>query len=161
MVYDHVGRALLGTYNGQAGSVPTSLSDGQTASYTFNYTVPTTSIKSNMKAVAVLIDQTTGEIVNANSIGLGSAGINSLDKNEFSVYPNPATDVVNVSFEASSADYSVSLMDLQGRVVSSQELSNANGTQLISFSTESIAKGSYIISIKSNGMTTTTNVVVK
>ena len=161
MVYDHVGRALLGTYNGQAGSVPTSLSDGQTASYTFNYTVPTTSIKSNMKAVAVLIDQTTGEIVNANSIGLGSAGINSLDKNEFSVYPNPATDVVNVSFEASSADYSVSLMDLQGRVVSSQELSNANGTQLISFSTESIAKGTYIISIKSNGMTTTTNVVVK
>ncbi len=65
------------------------------------------------------------------------------------------------AFEASSADYSVSLMDLQGRVVSSQELSNANGTQLISFSTESIAKGSYIVSIKSNGLTTTTNVVVK
>jgi hypothetical protein len=161
MVYDHVGRALLGGYSGQTNSVPTSLSDGQTASYTFNYTVPSTSNIANMKAVAVLIDQTTGEIVNANSIGLGSAGINSLDKIEFSVYPNPATDIVNVSFEASNADYAISLMDLQGRVVSSQELSNANGTQLISFSTESIAKGSYIISIKSNGMTTTTNVVVK
>jgi hypothetical protein len=92
----------------------------------------------------------------SNSASLSESEISGLN-----VYPNPATDAVNVSFEAAKTDYSVSLMDLQGRVVSSQELSNANGTQLISFSTESIAKGSYIISIKSNGMTTTTNVVVK
>jgi hypothetical protein len=52
-------------------------------------------------------------------------------------------------------------MDLQGRVVSSQELSNANGTQLISFSTESIAKGSYIVVVSSDKGQITKNVVIK
>lgn len=99
--------------------------------------------------------------IEIKSFKTGVLSVNELNTIALNVYPNPASDVVNISFEASNADYAVSLMDLQGRVVSSQELSNANGTQLISFSTESIAKGSYIVSIKSNGMTTTTNVVVK
>lgn len=91
----------------------------------------------------------------------GTLSVNELNTIALNVYPNPASDVVNVSFEAANADYAISLMDLQGRVVSTQMLSNAFGTQLISFSTESISKGSYIVSIKSNGMTTTSNVVVK
>ena len=77
------------------------------------------------------------------------------------VYPNPATDAVNVSFEAANTDYSISLMDLQGRVITSQELTNATGTQLITLTTSTVAKGSYIVSIKSNGMVTTANVVIK
>jgi hypothetical protein len=91
----------------------------------------------------------------------GVLSVDELNTIALNVYPNPASDVVNISFEAANADYAISLMDLQGRVVSSQSLTNAFGTQLISFSTESISKGSYIVSIKSNGMTTTTNVVVK
>jgi hypothetical protein len=52
-------------------------------------------------------------------------------------------------------------MDLQGRVITSQELTNATGTQLITLTTSTVAKGSYIVSIKSNGMVTTANVVIK
>lgn len=99
--------------------------------------------------------------IEIKSFKTGVLSVDELNTIALNVYPNPASDVVNISFEAANADYAISLMDLQGRVVSSQSLANAFGTQLISFSTESISKGSYIVSIKSNGMTTTTNVVVK
>jgi hypothetical protein len=99
--------------------------------------------------------------IEVKSFKTGVLSVDELNTIALNVYPNPASDVVNVSFEAANADYAISLMDLQGRVVSTQMLSNAFGTQLISFSTESISKGSYIVSIKSNGMTTTSNVVVK
>ena len=77
------------------------------------------------------------------------------------VFPNPATDAVNVVFEATASDYNVSLSDLQGRTVASQTIENANGTQTIVFATDNVAKGSYIVTVRSNGATTTKNVVIK
>jgi len=97
-----------------------------------------------------------------DNINVSSA--TSVSENELtslSVYPNPASTEVNVSFEAKNADYSVKLVDLQGRVIANQNLSNLNGTQVISIPTSTVAKGSYIVSITSNGMTSTKSVVIK
>lgn len=97
-----------------------------------------------------------------DNINIASA--TSLSENEIvglNVYPNPASTEVNVSFEAKNADYSVKLIDLQGRVITNQNLTNLNGTQVISIPTENVAKGSYIVSITSNGMTSTKSVVIK
>lgn len=96
--------------------------------------------------------------------GVFKTGVLSLDELNtiaLNVYPNPATDEVNVSFEASNADYSISLMDLQGRVVNTQSFSNLSGTQVISIATDSVSKGSYIVVVSSNGVKTTKNVVIK
>ena len=161
MVYDHVGRALLGGYSGQANSVPTTITDGLAATYTFNYTIPSTSNSANMSAVAILIDNATGEIVNAEKTSLSAANVNELETIGLNVYPNPASGVLNVSFEANNADFVITLTDLQGRVISSKEMANLNGTQLVTFSTEDIASGSYIVTVASNGTKTTKNVVVK
>ena len=161
MVYDHVGRALLGGYSGQANSVPTTITDGLAATYTFNYAIPSTSNSANMSAVAILIDNATGEIVNAEKTSLSAANVNELETIALNVYPNPASGVLNVSFEANNADFVITLTDLQGRVISSKELANLNGTQLVTFSTEDIASGSYIVTVASNGTKTTKNVVVK
>jgi hypothetical protein len=97
-----------------------------------------------------------------DNINISSA--TSLSENELvslNVYPNPASTEVNVSFEAKNADYSVKLVDLQGRVIANQNLTNLNGTQVITIPTENVAKGSYIVSITSNGMTSTKSVVIK
>jgi hypothetical protein len=161
MVYDHVGRALLGGYSGQANSVPTTITDGLAATYTFNYAIPSTSNSANMSAVAILIDNATGEIVNAEKTSLSAANVNELETIALNVYPNPASGVLNVSFEANNADFVITLTDLQGRVISSKELANLNGTQLVTFSTEDIASGSYIVTVASNGTKTTKNVVVR
>lgn len=147
MVYDHVGRSLLGGYMGQTGTVPTTISDGTVASHTFNYTVPGTSTWSNMRAVAMLIDQNTGEIINAAVGEPAGAGINNLEEITMNVYPNPATDVVNVEFEAQDKDYNVEIIDLQGRVVMAGQYSNLSGKQLISVPVSEFDKGSYMVRI--------------
>jgi len=161
MVYDHVGRALLGGYSGQTNSVPATITDGQTVNYTFTYAVPTTSNSANMSAVVVLIDNGTGEIINAEKQSISGANVNEMETIAFNVYPNPASDLVNISFEGQNTDYSILLMDIQGRVISSREIANASGKQVVSFSTENVAKGSYIVTVTSNGATTTKNVVIK
>ena len=89
------------------------------------------------------------------------AGIEESLTNTLNVYPNPATDVVNVSFEATGADYSVALLDLQGRAISVNNYAGLNGSQTIEVPVSGLAKGSYIVSITSNGITSTKNVVVK
>lgn len=91
----------------------------------------------------------------------GVLSVNELNTIALNVFPNPATEAVNVVFEATASDYAVSLSDLQGRTVASQTIENANGTQTIVFATDNVAKGSYIVTVRSNGATTTKNVVVK
>jgi len=91
----------------------------------------------------------------------GVAGLNEMETIALNVFPNPASDLVNVTFEGQNTDYSISLMDIQGRVISSREIANASGEQVVSFSTENVAKGSYIVTVTSNGATTTKNVVIK
>jgi hypothetical protein len=102
-----------------------------------------------------------GNNIYVDNINIGTASIETLTETSFNVYPNPATDLVNISFEGQNTDYSISLMDIQGRVISSREMANVSGEQVVSFSTENVAKGSYIVTVSTNGATTTKNVVIK
>lgn len=55
LAYNHVGRELLGGYNGQAGSVPASVSAGDVVSYIFTYTIPLTWNEDNIKVIGLLL----------------------------------------------------------------------------------------------------------
>jgi hypothetical protein len=90
-----------------------------------------------------------------------SSSILEMLTNSFNVFPNPASDVVNVTFEADNADYTIAIVDLQGRTMSTQELSSLNGAQSIALPVSNLAKGSYIVTITSNGVSTSKNVVIK
>lgn len=89
------------------------------------------------------------------------AGINEMTGTEFNVFPNPASDKLNVTFEAANSDYQVAIMDLQGRTVASQNLQSLNGAQTVEFAVSDLAKGSYIVTVSTNGLTRTQNVVIK
>lgn len=102
-----------------------------------------------------------GNNIYVDNINIGTASIEVLSETSFNIYPNPASDLVNISFEGQNTNYSISLMDLQGRVISSRQLENASGEQVVSFTTENVAKGTYIVTVTSNGATTTKNVVIK
>lgn len=52
---NHVGRELLGGYNGQTGSIPSSVSVGDTASYVFTYTIPATWKENYIRVIGLLI----------------------------------------------------------------------------------------------------------
>ncbi len=63
--YNHVARQLLGTYNGQNGSVPASVSAGDTASYVFTHTLPASWNENLIRVIGVLIAP-DGSIDNCN-----------------------------------------------------------------------------------------------
>lgn len=162
MVYPHVGRALLGGFSGQAGSVPTTITDGQVASYTFNYTVPSTSVLANMGVTILLIDQATGIVVNAKQYELSGAGISEVAKDiAMNVYPNPASDVLNVSFEATNGNYDISILDIAGRIVTSNNYTNLTGSQTIAVPVNGLVPGNYIVTIASEGVSYNQNVTIK
>jgi hypothetical protein len=77
------------------------------------------------------------------------------------VYPNPASDVVNVEFTGNNGNYSVSLLDLQGRVIYSTVSNNVVGNQTITVPVSEVAGGSYIVKVSGNGVSKVQNVVIK
>ncbi len=77
------------------------------------------------------------------------------------VYPNPASDEVNVEFTGNNGDYSVSLLDLQGRVIYSTVSNNVVGNQTITVPVSAVASGSYIVKVTGNGVSKVQNVVIK
>ncbi len=65
IAYDHVARQLLGGYSGEAGSLPGSIGNGENHSYTFSYTLPDDFEHDYIRVVGWLIDQNSGQILNA------------------------------------------------------------------------------------------------
>lgn len=146
MTYDHVGRMLLGGYNGQPDSVPTSIVDGQVASYNFTATIPATYNPLKMKAVVLLLDGGTGEIVNGRSFLLSTLGTNDTEtnKNYLTVYPNPATEYFKVQ---SNYITDVQIYDAAGKIV----LTKTNLAADRSVSVNTLPKGVYMVKISEKG----------
>ena len=163
MVYNHVARALLGGYDGQAGSISSTITDNVAQSYTFNYTVPSGYNASNMKAVILVIDQLTGEILNAKELPVinQNVGIETVEDIALNIFPNPASDKINISFDATGGDYSVQITDLTGRTVATGSYSNLNGTQTIEFNTSSLKTGNYLVSVAKSGSSFTKMIAIE
>lgn len=83
------------------------------------------------------------------------ASINENMFNDVSIYPNPANDVLNVAFDTEE-DYTVSILDLAGRVLATQD-----GSNNVTFSVADFAAGSYIVKISTENGSYTENVVIK
>ncbi|NIF07809.1 Omp28-related outer membrane protein [Chryseobacterium sp. Tr-659] len=148
MVYDHVGRMLLGGYAGQVGSIPAVITDGQTVNYTFTADIPANYNLNKMKAVLLLIDSATGEIANAAGpfAITGSLGVktNEAENREITIYPNPAKDYIKVQ---AKGKVDLKILDANGRIV----LEKAGVEPDTSVSTQSLIKGVYLISLKEKG----------
>jgi hypothetical protein len=118
------------------------------------------SIKDNNGTVILSESDVNYGAMDSGLIKNTTASLDEMAAQNVQVYPNPATDVLNVSFENTNDTY-VSVMDLQGRVLSTQMASGANGTQVVSISIEGFAIGTYVVSVQSNGLTSNSNVVIK
>ena len=78
---------------------------------------------------------------------------------QFKVYPNPATNVINISLNKTLAnDVNVSLTDLQGRQVLKTKIGTASTT---SIDVSSISNGVYILSLESNNKTYSQKVIIE
>ena len=101
---------------------------------------------------------TLGFVVN-NAL---SVGINELSSAmELNVYPNPASNKLNVSFNADNVDYTINISDLSGRIVSANSYSKLANYQDLEIPLTGISSGNYIISISSINGTVNQHVVVE
>ena len=150
MVYDHVGRMLLGGYAGQAGSIPATIQDGQVVNFEFSATIPTTMNLAKMKAVILLLDGSNGEVVNTRPFLLSTLGVSTVEtnKNYLTAYPNPTTDFIRIQ---ANYNVDVQIFDASGKLVLSQ--SNVAADRNISVS--SLQKGVYMVKIHEKGTTNT------
>lgn len=81
---------------------------------------------------------------------------------DFSVYPNPAHDKVTVSiFAQESSKFNISLRDISGRVILSEDHDGAAGLNAYEMNLKNYAKGIYTIEVQSASDNWKTKVVVE
>jgi len=153
MWFDHVARVIVGSFTGQTGSLPSSMISGTTYNYSFN-NVPLTSTWNTNKLTAdlLLIDVTTGQILNSKSVTPTiSVGIKTESNyKNVTVYPNPTNNNFNVNVTLNVAQKAtVSLCNITGQVMLTNNYNFNAGENLINISTDQLASGMYTLLISS------------
>lgn len=85
-----------------------------------------------------------------------TANVVDVDATEFAVYPNPATNVINVANANNTLLSAINIVDLNGRTVKSMKYDGATQAQI---NISDLASGVYIMNIASDRGTTTKKIV--
>lgn len=140
MVYDHVARAILGTFEGAEGSLPATVNAGETHSYEFSITLEEDWDINHIEIVGMLIDYATGEIKNAAKDELITEVTNLEVSSTVAVYPNPAKEQLMISNIEQSNIY---LYNINGQLVIEKQ-NIVDGCKL---DISNLKNGTYIIKI--------------
>lgn len=159
MYYDHVGRALLGGYAGQDGSVPAVIADQQVVQYSFNYSIPTGYVADKLHVVLFLIDQTNGTIVNAAKLTKAPLAVSDVSaaKNT-TVYPNPAKSDFNIKF-AKDGKYDIVIYDMSGKMAANFGRVSVND-KVVNLPIK-LLPGKYFVNISQDGVSYTKELLVQ
>ena len=155
-VYDKAGATLSTAAATQSSFVPTA---SQWRQETVDLAAYASSTKAFIKFKGISAygnNMYVDKILVQNPLGLETESVEN-----FVVFPNPATDVANISFEGNGGDYTIRLTDLSGREMSSKVVSNAVGPQAHQVSVAGLASGIYLVVISSNNSSTTQQLVVQ
>ena len=161
--FDHVARALIGGFTGAAGSVPAANAAGTTYDFTAAaYTVPTAQATNlaKMHAITLLIDQSTGEIVSAETTPVPFTTSATKDLTDGSVAvsmsPNPVRDQATITMTLKqTSDVQLHVVDMNGKVVMEQNYSNLVGATKLPFSVGRLPIGNYLVTVTAKGQTAT------
>ncbi len=153
MSYNHVGRVLVDGFNGSANSIPTAITYNTANNFSYSGTLPANIEPWRASFVAIIIDNATGEIVNATEVVLGNVSINNATESKYSIYPNPTNGIVTVE---GTKDAQIIVYNMIGEIIYSNDKSNENTTIDLS----SFAAGNYIVKIISNDEVTTQKIIL-
>lgn len=149
MVYDHVARMILPSFNGQAGSIPTSVTAGQVHSYTFTDTLEAGWDITQINIIPMLIDP-AGDIDNAGFYHFSDlVGVveNTLSSNMI-IYPNPASDFAQLKIESVENEVLVvRIFDINGRLITEKNYGVMQGEVLLPIMTSLMNSGVYLVQV--------------
>lgn len=167
MVYDHVGRALLGGFAGQSGSLPATLNQGEWAEYAFStYTIPANFDQNEIEIMAT-ISNPSGEIINAWKSTMEEAllfsGVNDVAVNHglARVYPNPFVDVTNIELNLESPKpVTLRVVNAMGQVVAFRDYGVLAGNMVLPFDGTNLEAGMYFLHLNVDNTLVTKKVML-
>lgn len=90
------------------------------------------------------------------------AGLEETEVNGINLYPNPADDEVNVTFNAAAAqEIWVSVTDVTGKVIERHLIHGKAGANLVALNTDAYANGVYFVNLASGNVNQTLQFVIK
>ncbi len=92
------------------------------------------------------------------SVGIDDVALS----NNVSVFPNPAEDIINVSFENVNTDQlNITLLSVQGQEVFAKQYANFDGNSIQTFDVSDMPKGVYFVKITTDSEVLTNRIVVQ
>ncbi|MGB0887527.1 MAG: T9SS type A sorting domain-containing protein [Vicingaceae bacterium] len=154
MVYDHVARQLVDGWDGSANSVPTNVVFNTANPFNYSGSIPAAHDETETEFVALIINNATGEIVNATHAALNiPVGINIINNSNFNIYPNPTTGLINIEGVKGA---NIVVYDVLGAIVHNEVVASAKTTIDLS----NLNKGSYFVKIINNDEVSTQRIVL-
>jgi hypothetical protein len=81
--------------------------------------------------------------------------------NDFSMFPNPASDIVQIDFSGRKASTKVFISNLNGQLIYSKNLEDFSGQENLSVQLQSYPAGIYVITIAQNDETFIRKLVIE
>jgi len=176
-VHRHVFREAIGSVWGNPGILPNEVNFGTRAEHTFEQLIPITYDVNQISLVAFVSQVSNSgtnvsdrKIINGEGVHMMSNLTNntSIDgeadfASEVKVFPNPASDLVNFSFNLKSTDWvKAAVYDQQGRIVTQLAEGMMNtGTHSLRWDASQVSAGMYLIKISSAEEALTRRVIVR
>jgi hypothetical protein len=166
MVYDHVARALLGGFNGVAGSIPADVTANNTYDYTFEYTLPANMDPSNINIVALILDNDNGQILNGHKVHLSDVAVNTVEEVApnfaINVFPNPLIESTSIELELDQAyDVNLVVTNSLGQKVAQRNYGQLSGKTLLPFNRGNLQAGIYYLNITIGTESITKRIVIQ
>lgn len=148
MEYDHVARAISPSFAGLNNAFGATQNAGQVFTQTFVIPVPASWNLNKLHVVSLLISP-TGLIDNAGTASTAN-GIEEATSNfELFLYPNPAVDYSIVRIDLKEmAEVSMKVLDINGKIVTSAEYGQLNGSYNLPINVSHLSSGIYFVSIQ-------------
>ena len=155
MVYNHVGRAVLGGFQGPLGSLPTHAPAGSTHIYQYSYTLPDDYKYENIHIVGMLVGS-NGRIENASSETIDGALSNGLSvgledvviNKEVNALPNPAHSNTNITFSLTeSTNVQAEVYNYSGKLIAKKDYGKLSGDISLPFELSSLDRGIYMVKL--------------
>jgi hypothetical protein len=163
MVYNEVGRALPFGFAGKNDIIPSKVKEGDVFLFSVDYTAPTSQKIENLHSVLFLVNNTTGQIVNAaktESFAVKVDDIAELDHVSLSPNPTSNTSYLNINLNTSS-DVNVNISNNMGQIVASKNYGKLSGLQILPIVADNFSSGIYFVQILVNGKSTVQKLIVE
>lgn len=177
MRYDHVARIITPSFTGHPNAIVNVLA-GDSITYTFTYTLPTTWLDRKMNIIGILF-KPDGTVENASLSNITTAVNNGYQTgielggnfvgvekmvapDEIHLAPNPSTDVSNIVLDLNNeAVVTVEIYNTNGQLVASKNYGSLNGALHLPINLSEFNSGLYLVKVMVDEYPTTLKLLKK